>query len=196
VTRVLDWLLAKPALGEVPYEPNLLIFAGFAGALTDALKVGDVVLVDEVLDAHGGRWRTTWPATLPDGTWTPPLHRGRLLTVDHFTATATQKRELGARHEAAMVDMESAVFAARCTKAGVPFTCVRAISDTVDTTLSPALASLLDGGAVSPWRALKAIARQPSLIPEFWRLARDTRHASKQLGLALGELLTLTLPSD
>ena len=52
---------------------------------------------------------------------------------------------------------------------------------------------LLEGGAVSPWRALKAMCKQPSLLPEFCRLARDTKRASRQLGLALGELLTLTL---
>src|SRR5687768_16480555 len=39
VTRVLDWLLAKPLLDNVPYEPSVMIFAGFAGALTETLKV-------------------------------------------------------------------------------------------------------------------------------------------------------------
>lgn len=194
VTHVLDWLLAKPLLDKVPYEPSVIVFAGFAGALTGSLKVGDIVLAHEVIDEHGGSWRTTWPEQLPDERWTPALHRGRLVTVDQLTATPDGKRALAQQHHAITVDMESAIFAARCTQAGIPFACVRAISDDVTTALSPSLVSLLQGGSASPWRVMTAVARQPSLIPELWRLARDTRHASQQLALALGELLTLTLP--
>jgi adenosylhomocysteine nucleosidase len=196
VARALDWLLTKPLLGNVPYVPPFIIFAGYAGALVDSLRVGDIVLANEIVDEHGGRWPTTWPGALPEGRWTPPLHRGRLLTVDHMTATPSEKRTLAGQHQAIAVEMESAFFAARCTKAEIPFTCVRAISDAASTALSPALATLLEGGAVSPWRAFRAVLRQPSLVPEFWRLARDTKHASDQLGLALGELLTLTLPGE
>jgi hypothetical protein len=90
--------------------------------------------------------------------------------------------------------MESATFAARCARAGIPFGCVRAISDAVDTPLSPGLVTLLEGGSISVWRAVKALARQPSMLPEFLRLARHTNRASHELGRALGELLTLTLP--
>lgn len=194
VHRALDWLLAKPALNKVPYEPKLIIFAGFAGALTESLKVGDVLLAEEIADAHGHVWRTTWPVEWPGGRWTPPLHRGRLLTVDQLLATPEEKRRHGEQFQACAVDMESAVFAERCTKAGVPFACVRAISDDVATPLSPALASVLSGGSASPWRLVKALARNPGLLPELLRLARDTKLAATQLGLALGELLTLTLP--
>ena len=90
--------------------------------------------------------------------------------------------------------MESAAFAKRCSEKGVPFGVLRAVSDDAGTPLSPALASLLAGGTVSPWRLVRAIAKQPTLIAELIRLGRHTKHASRQLGAALGELLTLTLP--
>jgi hypothetical protein len=92
--------------------------------------------------------------------------------------------------------MESSFFAARSAKAGVPFACVRAISDDVTTGLSPALVSLLSGGSASWWRAFWMLARKPSMFRELRRLARDTKQASTQLGKSLGELLTLTLPWD
>ena len=192
VAHVLDWLLARPKFEGVPYEPSIIVFAGFAGALTDTLHVGDIVLADEVVDEHGHSWRTTWPSEL-EGDWTPPLHRGRLLTVDKMAAMPDDKRRLGDQHRAIAVEMESAIFAARCTQAGVPFACVRAISDEMATALSPTLESLLAGGNASPWRVLLALARRPGMLPELLRLARDTKRASQQLGLALGELLTLTL---
>src|SRR5207245_1576704 len=122
-----------------------IVFAGFAGALTDALAVGDIVRVAEVVDEAGHCWRTTGP--------TPTY--GRLLTVDEPTATEADKRRLGQQHQAIAVDMESALFAERCTRAGVPFACERAISDTVTTALSPILVSVLNGGNVSTWRVLR-----------------------------------------
>lgn len=196
VGRTLDWLLSKPRVANVPYVPKLLIFAGYAGGLTPELRIGDVVLADEIVDEHGGCWPTTWPETLLEGRWQPPIHRGRVVTVDRAAATPDAKRQLARTHQALAVEMESAVFAARCTAAGVPFGCVRAISDDAHSTLSLALMTLLEDHPVSPWKAFKAVLRRPSLIPEFWRLGRDTRTASRQLALALGELLTLTLPWD
>lgn len=184
VAAALDWLLAT-------YRPRRMLFAGFAGALTDELHVGDVVLADEVLDLHGGRWKTTWAEQPADHTARLALQRGRLLTTDHLIGTVAEKRQLAAQHDTVAVEMESAHFAARCTQAGIPFGCVRAISDEVATSLSPALLSLLSGGGVSLWRLLAALARQPGLLPELWNLGRDTKRAASQLGHALGELMAL-----
>jgi len=190
----LEWLFGRPILGNVPYRPKLVLSAGYSGALKEGLRVGDIVLATEVADVGGNCWPVTWPAALPDEEWRPPLHRGRLLSVPRLAATPDEKRALGQRHGAVAVDMETAVVARLCSRQHVPFGCVRAISDAIDTALSPQLVALLSGGRVSPWRVLAALARRPWLASELWRLARDTRLASAQLGKALGELLTLTLP--
>jgi adenosylhomocysteine nucleosidase len=194
VSRALDWLFAKPKLDDVAYEPTLLIYAGFAGAATADLHVGDIVLADEVLDEHGRSWHTTWPKKLPEEPWNPPLRRGRLITTDQLAHDPRQKRAFFEKHQAIAIDMESAEFAARCSREGVPFACVRAISDEVDTPLSPNLVSLLSGGSASPFRVMRMLLRHPGMLPELLRLGRDTKRASEQLALALGELLTLTLP--
>jgi hypothetical protein len=104
------------------------------------------------------------------------------------------KRALAAEHDAGVVDMESAPIAEACRRAGMPFGCVRAVSDDCATPLSPQLVSCLSGGRVAPLRLLAATASSPRLVPQMWRLARQTRRAADQLALALGELLTLTLP--
>jgi adenosylhomocysteine nucleosidase len=102
-----------------------------------------------------------------------------------------EKRELARIHEVAAVDMESATVARYCERHKVPFGCLRAISDDVDTALSPELVSLLAGGQVSLPRVFKALARRPALLAELWRLARHTRLASEQLAQALVALLRL-----
>ena len=190
----LEWLLAEPILENVPYRPKLVLSAGFAGALEDKHQIGDLLLATDVVDTDGNRWPTTWPGELPAGEWRPPLHRGRLLTTSHLVGNPEQKLELGRKHEAAAVDMESATVASWCSRKDVPFGCVRAISDRADTPLSPRLISLLSNSRVSPLRVLAALVRSPKLAGELWSLEKQTRLAAKQLGTALGELLTLTMP--
>jgi len=192
--RALSWLLGEPQLGNVPYRPKLVLSAGFAGALKPDLRVGDLVLATESADARGDTWRTTWPGDLPPGEWQPPLRRGRLLTTSALVGDPQQKQLIGQRHDALTVDMESATVARLCCEHGVPFGCLRGVSDDVTTPLSPQLVEVLSSGRVTAWRLLRSIARRPRLVGEFWRLAKDTRLAARQLGLGLGEVLTLTLP--
>lgn len=192
--KALAWLLDRPRMGDVPYQPKVVLTAGFAGGLHDGLAVGDVVLATEVVDEAGNRWPTTWPGELPAGEWRPPLHRERVLTAARLIAGAEEKRALGEKYRAAAVDMEAATVARLCSQRGVPFGCVRAVSDDCRTGLSPQLLSLIAGERVAPWRALAAVARSPRLAGEMWRLARQTHTAGRQLARALGELLTLSLP--
>ncbi len=71
--------------------------------------------------------------------------------------------------------------AAVCQAAGIPFLAVRAVSDTVQTSLSAELIGLLGQGEVTPLRACRALLHKPALIREFLRLARDTRVAARNL---------------
>lgn len=192
--QALEWLLNQPVLENVPYRPKLVLSAGFAGALQEGHEVGDIILATEVTDLEGNRWPVTWPGELPAGDWRPLLHRGRLLSMPRLVGNPEEKRALGKQYEAMAVDMETSVVARLCTRHGVPFGCVRAISDRLDTSLSPQLVSLLAGGRVSPIRFLAVLVRFPRLAGEMRLLARNTRVSAQQLGCALGELLTLTLP--
>jgi adenosylhomocysteine nucleosidase len=194
--RALDWLAGPPALDKVAYRPKLVLSAGFCGGLTPSLKVGDVVLATEVVDVFGNSTPLTWPGPLPPGRWEPPLHRGRVITINHLVADPAEKRQLAENFQAIAVDMEAAEVARWCGERGIPCGCVRAMSDDVNAALSPVLVSLLAGSGASAWRVLAALARRPTLARELWRLARDTKMAARQLGVALGELLTLTLPEE
>ena len=193
IQKAMDWLVSKPTIGNVPYVPKLVISAGFSGALRDGFHVGDVILASEVCDSAGATWTVPWPGEL-SGTWQPPLHRGRLLTMKRMIADPVEKLALGRTHDAVAVDMETAVVARMCSGQGLPFGCVRAISDDVHTALSPHLEAVLAGGRVSWRRLIFRLVRHPILAGELWRLDKNTRLAAARLGTALGELLTLTLP--
>jgi adenosylhomocysteine nucleosidase len=181
--RALTWLLSGPRIDDVPYRPTLIVSAGFSGALTPGLHVGDLIVADDVCDGDAVCRPATWPITAI------PYQRGRLLTVPNIVGSPDEKRRLGERSGAVAVDMETAVVAELCATAGVPFGCLRAISDDADAYLSESLLAVLQGGGVRPARLLAAVLRRPVLIAELMRLGADTRHAARRLAVGLEELL-------
>jgi adenosylhomocysteine nucleosidase len=181
--KALTWAFGQ-AVGR---RPRLVVSAGFSGALQPGLSVGDVIVPKEVADLGGNRWPTTWPGELPANRCPP--HRGALLSVPNLVSEPGEKRALGGRFSAAAADMETAAVARFCAEQGVPFGCVRAISDDVDTKLSSELIFLLADGTLSPSRLLHALATRPRLVLECSRLARATRRAADRLAGRLGQLL-------
>ncbi|MFO0805729.1 MAG: hypothetical protein U0791_21715 [Gemmataceae bacterium] len=137
------------------FHPGRVIAAGYCGALVAGLNVGDVVE-------------------------SPHIH-----TADGLVGDPAEKTRLAAETGARAVDMESAAIAEVCSERGLPFTAIRAVSDTRDTALSPQLVRLLSGGEISIAQACLALLRKPSLLREFLRLRRDTKLAAENLAVAL-----------
>jgi adenosylhomocysteine nucleosidase len=181
--RTLAWLLSGPRIDGTPYRPRLVVSAGFSGAVLPGLRVGDLIVAEDVCDSDGVRQTATWPAGAV------PYRRGRLLTVPHIIGSPEEKRRLAQGSGAAAVDMETAVVARLCGEAGVPFGCLRAISDDADMYLSESLLALLQGGRVKSGRLLAAVLRRPSLIAELLRLGAHTRKAAWELAVGLEALL-------
>jgi adenosylhomocysteine nucleosidase len=177
-------LLGQTGPGGKPFRPPFLMLAGFSGALQSGRKVGALILATEVVDEQGGRWPANWPGDRPT-----TAERGRVLTAEAIVANPANKRERGTRHGALAVDMESAAAARVCYEHGVPFGCLRSVSDDVDSELSPTLLGLLRRGRPSPRGVLSAILQQPLVVREMWRLASSTRLAAQRLAAALDELI-------
>jgi adenosylhomocysteine nucleosidase len=172
----IEWLL-------VDQGPDLVVAAGFAGALDPGLAVGDVIVGSEVVETDGEHWRTVLPAELGD------RECGRVLTARQMITSPATKRRLHRDTRAVAVDMESAAIAEACQAGRIPCAVIRAISDAADTTLSPQLLSLLCDDRISPRRVLTALIRRPLIAAEFWRLARATRLAAENLADALDEMM-------
>jgi nucleoside phosphorylase len=177
--QALAWLLTRQQL------PKLIISAGFSGALRDGLNIADIIVSTDVVDEDGGAWPASWPGAIASDTF----RRGKLLTVSRTIAEPDEKLALGQKHDALAVDMETAIVARMCSERGIPFGCVRAISDDVHTPLSPDLEYVIVNGKVSPWRLLARLVRRPWFAAELWRLAKHTRLAADRLAAALGRLI-------
>jgi len=186
--QALRWLTESYLPGQGLLQPLFLVAAGFAGALRAECKVGDVILATEVVDQGGRRW-PRHPEAGEAGREGTLWRHGGVLSTANMIGDPHEKRQLGERFGAVAVDMESAVAARFCAERGIPFSCVRVISDAVDTPLSPQLVRLLSGSEVRVANLLVALARSPGLVFELWRLARDTRRAAQRLARALVHLL-------
>lgn len=166
------------------FDPQLVVVGGFAGALTPNHTVGEVFVTTEVVEPSDDiRWRTAIPAEVGD------LPCGRLVTVPKLVAKAKDKRSLARQTKAIGVDMESAAIAETCVEQHIPCAIIRVVSDEMDDELSPRLAELFSGGRVSIARVARLLLRSPSSAIELWRLARNSRRASRALALALGRLI-------
>lgn len=174
-------------------RPQAVVFTGIAGSLDDGLAQGDLVVARHLyhhdLDASPFYAPTVVPllghAALPtDATLTagllaaaerwrdedPDRAPRRIVHADVATGDqvigSTEARD-AVRHRvpsAACVEMEGAAVAQVCQEFGLPFACLRAISDSADERLSPdevfALARRSGAGAaeiLSRWIAAGAL---------------------------------------
>lgn len=96
---------------------------GWAGALNKSQVPGKAYRVAEVVDADSGERFSADP--LPGAAALPGL---RLVSVGHV-AGLEEKRSLRAGFSADLVDMEAAAVARLAKERGIPFYCVKGVSD-------------------------------------------------------------------
>ena len=111
---------AAKAFAEVEKSGELdsVISTGWAGALREELVPGQTYDVSTVIDARTGeRFVTTGP---PNDCW---------LVTNSRVADAAEKQRLASTYAAALVDMEAAGVARLARMRGIPFYCIKGISD-------------------------------------------------------------------
>jgi len=170
-----------------------LLSWGFAGALDERLKAGELLLPGNIISRDGRRLPT-------DPAWRQRLHRqlsphlsihtGDLADSDSIISGTEQRRQLRQQSDAAAVDMESAAIAIRAERAGVPFMAVRAVSDDGATAIPEIAVRAVDPYGRLHCSGLMRILGQPQCWSALWRLGRDTRAAA----MALKKATRLTGP--
>jgi adenosylhomocysteine nucleosidase len=169
------------AMREAPL--NTLVSMGWAGALSCGLQPGDAYVVNEVVDsASGEAFPTQSPARQGNA---PPF---RLVTIDHV-ALAAEKRRLGLSYQAVLVDMEAATVARFARSQGIPFYCLKAVSDTASEVL-PDFSRYTDTQGQLQLAALLAhVAIRPRYWPGLARIGKNGRKGAYAMASALGPLV-------
>jgi adenosylhomocysteine nucleosidase len=169
-------LLAARALvkGE---RPDILVSAGFAGALTRQLSVGETITPGTVIDGQTGERF---------------LSRGGTGVLVSAAAIADEaaKKQLGEQFGAEAVDMEGAAVARVAQENGIPFCAVKSISDELGFAMPPFNAYVTADGKLALERFAAHIAIRPSYWPSLVQLARNSKRASLELSAALQHLLS------
>jgi len=166
-------------------EPRRVFIVGLAGALDPALYTREVVIPDTLVDAATG------------DVWSHPTQgeSRRLVTADQVIAKPADKQALHEAHQAALVDMESAVIAGLCESRDVPWLCIQVVLDVANEVLPAWLGRCVDRygsprPAATAWRAIA----HPLDFAAFVRTALHAPAAAKALAAALPPLLAPPKP--
>lgn len=161
---------------------DLLISAGFAGALDDRLEVGDIVIA-----RNFSTTRIAADSLLRD----LPVKVCDLTTVNHIIDSPAQRAQLAQATGAAAVDMETDFIAQICAEHALPMLALRAISDTParPLPLPPRILFDLDRQKTRPANLSLYILRHPTRLPRLIGFARQVQMARRALTRALEIIL-------
>lgn len=173
------------------YRPRLLVSAGFAGGLDPLVRRQDLVAATSLVNSQGSQFELELAAVVPWLDQATNLHRGRLLTFDRVVRRREEKRQLGRRHEALAVDMETFAVAEVCRQRTVDFLAIRAISDAVDDELPADIGKLLAQKSIAGQlgAALGSIFRRPAAVKDLFNLHQSALACSSRLAKFLGMLI-------
>ncbi len=157
--------LAAQAVGE-KRNVDGIVSTGFCGALDPTLRIGDIVVSTGLVKSPR------------------PFVRGEILSVDRVAISAVEKQALRERTGAVAVEMEAEAVEAKAREWGVPFRCVKVVSDLAveDLPLDFNLYRDAEGRFSRGRIALAAMARPFSVMPGLLRLDQNCRMAAERLG--------------
>jgi nucleoside phosphorylase len=169
--------------GEEGQQIDCLISTGFAGALTDDLRVGDLLLAKNFSTVD---LRERWSSLS-----SLPIHLADMLTVPALIDSGEERMKLARASGAGAVDMETEFIARACAAKGIPLLSLRVISDTSHE-LFPAPPSVLFDIERQQTRMLKLathLLAHPGHVPPLVQFARRIARARKILARALPEIV-------
>lgn len=165
------------------HKPKWILSSGFSGALLPTMKIGQVVMANEIVDQHGQHKSINLTLSSDEANG---LFVGRLLTADEMVRTVEQKQQLHEKHEAIAVDMESLAVAQVAAETKTGFMAVRVISDDMSADLPSEILSIIgDTGAVRVGAALTSIFKRPESVKDMLHLRSNAQAAAKSLATFL-----------
>jgi adenosylhomocysteine nucleosidase len=165
---------AEVAIAEA--QPQILVAAGIAGAVSPRLKVGEVAQAREVVDAENGdRYAAQ------GGDW--------LVATAPCISDAVGKKALWEQFGADVVDMEGAAVASVAKRHGIKFAAVKAVSDQADFPMPPLMRFLGPAGNFVTGRFLVYLMLHPRWWGPVMKLSSNSRRASMNLSRELGHLI-------
>ena len=186
IRKAFDWI-----------EPDLMLIAGYAGALDPDLKIGDFVAGTSVAEFRFNEKYPDWnhietktpfdlthvDALMAVGLAGLPIFKGRILSTRNILGNPKHKNLLFRKFQASVVDMETAFLTREATLRKIPVSALRVISDTaLDSFLEPferdteiklidRARKILQTGPVNSWREWKSRSTIAcAALRRFWEI--------------------------
>jgi adenosylhomocysteine nucleosidase len=161
------------------HSPRWIVSTGFCGALVPDLKIGQIVVANEVVNASGDSLKIDLGMTSDDS---HGLRVGRTLTVDRMVRSVKEKTNLSEMSQAIAVDMETFEIARLCQDRKTRFMAVRAVSDDLSGDLPSEVLTLVgETGSVRIGAVIGALWKRPGSYKDMWRLRENAILASEHL---------------
>ena len=158
---------------------NLLISSGFAGALSDELKVGDLLLAKNFSTIEVNEKPSLFSSS--------PIHMTDMLTVPALIDSSDERNRIARTSGAAAVDMETEFIARACAEHGVSLLSLRVITDSPRQPFPAPTKVLFDiqRQRTDYLRLATFFLAHPNRALRMVRFARSVAHARKILASAL-----------
>ncbi|HMD61520.1 MAG TPA: hypothetical protein VKG78_08820 [Opitutaceae bacterium] len=148
---------------------DMVISTGWAGALSADFAAGRAFGVCGVIDARTGE---RFPASGSGDVW---------LVTSHRVAGEAEKLRLAAAHGAGLVDMEAAQVARLAAARGIPFLCVKGVSDGPSERLPDFNLFIAKDGRFQMARFILFAAVRPWLWPALVRMDGNGRKSARSM---------------
>ncbi len=157
---------------------DLVLSVGWAGALTSECAAGQAYNCAGVYDARTGERFNCDAGAGPEWLVTSPR-----------VADQAEKHRLAGTYKAALVDMEAAAIGRLAAMRGIPFYCIKGVSDPLKAKL-PDFNRFIDpsGRFQTPKFVLFALL-QPWIWPALIKMGENSKKASQSIAERLHELL-------
>jgi adenosylhomocysteine nucleosidase len=161
---------------------EFLISAGFAGALNNELRAGDLLLARNflTLDLNSRQFFPSWP-----------IHQADLLTMPGLIDSSDERNEIARSTGAAAVDMETEFIARACAEHGIPLLSLRVITDTPQEPFPapPTVLFDIERQRTHLLKLVRFFLTRPQRVPRLIQFARRILHARETLAEALVEIV-------
>ncbi len=154
-----------------------VISVGYCGALDPSLAEGQIVAATDVLDLATGAGFACVPIVADR-----PFATGQIVSQNSVAIDSVAKKKLNLGGATA-VEMEAAGVAARAGKAGLPFSCIKVVTDRADESFGIDLNEMRTSeGRIARGKIGLYAITHPKVIPELVRLRRRAKDAAGALG--------------
>ncbi len=189
------------------YSPELIVSAGYTGALQPHLGAAELVIAPEIyerdLQEKKGNEQVEairLSVRIEDSivSFARQLaeemglryHDGNLMTSAKVVSDPASKGLLGQEHPLVAVDMETAAVGRMAEKSGIPFLSIRSVLDPLDLKIDLPWEQFIDRRRqVKFGYKVVYFLKQPWVVWQFMRIYRNMRQASAALGKYIYHLI-------